>query len=324
MNRNRLFGFWMSVGVLGIFAFSAVTLVGCGGRQEAAGGSARAVTADRAPGEFAEAEWQRPAEEPGGEDFYGANSGRTRKLVKSAELHLRVDNPEAAEPPLMEIVEKYGAYTASVRISGNSRRYTIRAPSASYEPLLAELNGIGKILYRTESAEDVTLRYYDLEGRLETKRELLKTFQGYLGKAQNIEEIMTVETRIAELQREIDWTGTELRSLADLVDYATVDLELRGPSALPSAKPALGDRIADLFRSFGDYASVTLVVLTGIVIYGVPGVLILAFLFWLLFGRIGLLRRLWYLAAASHGEREKPRDTDPRLSTVKNGGLKDE
>jgi hypothetical protein len=164
--------------------------------------------------------------------------------------------------------------------------------------MLADLIGMGKLLRRSESAEDVTLKYYDLEGRLATKRELLKTFQSYLGKAGNIEEIMTVEQKIAELQQDIEWTGTQLRNLAHLVDYSTIELEILGPVSVSSySAPTLGERFGELFGSFGEVASGALVVLVGILIYGVPTLLILAALFWILFGRIGLFRKLWRLAA---------------------------
>jgi hypothetical protein len=193
-------------------------------------------------------------------------------------------------------MEKYGAYASSKRFFENSRHYTIRVPEVSFDAFFAELAGMGTVLSRTESVEDVTIRFYDLEGRLATKQELLKTFQNYLGKAQNIDEIMTVEKRIAELQQEIEWTGTEFRALSDLVDYATINLELTGPAAAVSG-PGLGDRITDLFGGFGDVAATTMMVLLGAVVYGLPGLLLLAVLFWLLFGRIGLLRKLWVLAA---------------------------
>jgi hypothetical protein len=42
------------------------------------------------------------------------------------------------------------------------------------------------------------------------------------------------------------------------------------------------------------------VVLVGIVIYGIPVILGAALLFWLLFGRIGLLKKLWRLAAGKN------------------------
>jgi hypothetical protein len=221
---------------------------------------------------------------------------RKRKLVRNAVIRLRVPDPQAAEGPLAAAMEKYGAYASLKRFSENSRHYTIRVPAVSFDDFFAELAGMGKVLSRTESAEDVTVRFYDLEGRLATKQELLKTFQNYLGKAQNIDEIMTVEQRIAELQREIEWTGTEFRALSDLVDYAAIELALTGP-AVSASGPGLRDRITALFGGFGDIASTALVVLLGAVIYGLPGILLLTALFWLLFGRIGLVRKLWALAA---------------------------
>jgi hypothetical protein len=163
---------------------------------------------------------------------------------------------------------------------------------------------MGRLLHRSESTEDLTLRYYDLEGRLETKRELLKTYQSYLGKAKNIEEILAVEAKIAELEDDIDGTGKELRSLANLVDYATVELEIQGPeNTVSPAAPTLGERVAKLFGAFGDFLSTALVFLLGLVVYGIPSLLILALLFWLLFGKIGLLKRLWRLAAGKRVKR---------------------
>jgi hypothetical protein len=110
---------------------------------------------------------------------------------------------------------------------------------------------------------------------------------------------MTVEKRIAELQQEIDWYGAQLTSLSHLIDYATINLELMGLAAeYVYYKPPVKDRIAELFRSFADVASTALVVLVGIFIYGIPAFIVIMLLFWILFGRIGLLRRAWRLAAA--------------------------
>jgi hypothetical protein len=221
-----------------------------------------------------------------------------RKLVYRASISIRVQNPEKADEAVSALMERYGAYASSVNIWENSRRYTIRVPAASYTALLSALDGMGRLLHRSESAEDVTLRYYDLEGRLATKRELLKTYQSYLGRAKNIEEILAVEAKIAELEDDIDGTGKELRSLAGLVDYATVDLDIQGPENTASyAAPTLGERTAGLFGAFGGFLSTVLMILLGIVVYGAPSLLILALLFWLLFGRIGVIKRLLFLAA---------------------------
>jgi len=220
-----------------------------------------------------------------------------RKIVRRADIRVRVDNLETAEISLNDLMEKYGAYAASTSADENSRRYTIRVPSTVYKDFLAGTAGMGKVINRSENAEDVTLRYYDLEGRLGTSKELLKTFQSYLGKAKNIEEILSVERRIAELQSEIDRTGKDLRGLANDVDYSIVQLYMFASAAASTAYPTLLDNIKGLFRGFGEFLSVMAVILIGIVVYGVPIALLLLFFFWLLFGKIGLLKKLWRLAA---------------------------
>ena len=135
------------------------------------------------------------------------------------------------------------------------------------------------------------------------KRELLRTFQSYLTRARNIEEILSVETRIAELQNDIEGTAVQLRYLSNRIDYATIDLNLLGPvSASQSQGLTLGERIKGLFGNFGDFLSTVAIVIIGIIIFGIPLVIICAILFWLLFGKVGLLKKLWGLVKGKKKE----------------------
>ena len=222
-----------------------------------------------------------------------------RKLAKSAYLRIRVENLDAADASVTGLLQKYDAYAASTVVEENSRTYSLRVPAPRYDAFLAEMNGMGRLLTRSENTEDVTLRYYDLEGRLETKKELLKTFQSYLGKAKTIEEILAVEARISELQYDIEGTGKQFRNLANRVDYAIIDLHLIGPvAAAQNRSETLGERLKRMFGGFVDFLSGVVGAIVGIVIYGIPTLLLVFFFFWLLFGRIGLLRRLWRLVRA--------------------------
>jgi len=217
-----------------------------------------------------------------------------QKLVKRASVRIRVENLEAADAAITGLLRTYGGYAASTNIEESSRSYSLRVPAQYYDIFLSDMNGMGRLVRRSESTEDVTLRYYDLEGRLATKRELLKTFQSYLGRANSIDEILAVEARIADLQYDIEGTGIQLRNLANRVDYANIDLTLLGPATASSYKSeTVGERLKKLFLSFGGFLSTTLVVFIGIIIFGVPIILLLCLLFWLLFGRVGLLKKLW-------------------------------
>jgi hypothetical protein len=254
---------------------------------------------------------------------------KSRKLVKTATIEIRADRSllddegkiTGAVEKIDELLNAYSAYAGRSVVYENSLNYTIRVPGNSYEAMLSGLSVLGKVTSRTETAEDVTLNYYDLSGRLATKQALLQTFRSYLVKAQTIEDIMSVETRIAELQNEIDWLGTELAELSNLVDYATINLILRSPQAATGY--TLGDRIADLFESFGDAASGALVVILGIVIFGIPLIVVFLAVFWLLFGRIGLLKKAFRLAAGSSPYKAGVKSgSDPGAGSISDTGSK--
>jgi hypothetical protein len=239
---------------------------------------------------------ERPEEMNDTDSSAGNFADAERKLVKRASVSIRVDNLAVADDSVTALLKKFDAYAASTNIEENSRFYSLRVPANYYDVFLAETNGMGRLLNRYENTEDVTLRYYDLEGRLATKKELLKTFQSYLGKANSIEEILSVEKRISELQYDIEGTGIQLRNLANRVDYATVDLQLLGPVTSASYRGlTFGERVKQLFGGFGGFLSTVGMVLIGIVIYGIPILLILGLLFLLLFGKIGIFKKLWRL-----------------------------
>jgi len=237
------------------------------------------------------------AELAGADNTISANmSEMERKLVKRADVRIRVENLETADASVSSLMDKYDAYAASTYISENSHSYSLRVPSPVYELFLAEMNGMGRLIHRSENTEDVTVRYYDLEGRLNTKKELLRTFQAYLRRANNIEEILKVEARIAELQYDIEGTGQQLRQLANRVDYATIELNLLGPAAVAQRRSVtFGEQIKQMFSGFGGFLSGVGIAIIAIVIYGIPVLLLVVLFAWLFFGRIGLVRKLWQL-----------------------------
>jgi hypothetical protein len=270
------------------------------GNENYAIAESRAYDGERASPRAAKATAELAYEEAGvagDSDSLSANyPDAERKLIKRANISVRVENLDTAEDSVNALLKKYDAYAASSNILENSRYYSLRVPANYYDVFLAETGGMGRLINRYENTEDVTLRYYDLEGRLATKKELLKTFQAYLGKAKTIEEILSVEARISDLQYEIEGTGIQFRNLANNIDYATIDLNLFGPvTSNPNQGLTFGERVKQLFGGFGGFLSTVAMVLLGIVIYGIPIILLLGLLFLIFFGKIGLAKKLWRL-----------------------------
>jgi hypothetical protein len=271
--------------------FLAFSLVLAGCSKSGGYSTARAVVAEN---EYQRLEVADESIEPFGENAQKIQETAIRKLITSSNLQIRMENLDSGVNKLNKIMDKYDTYASSISVYENSRYFTLRVPAIKYQNFLDEITELGKIIRFNETTEDVTLRYYDLESRLNTKRELIVTFQNYLGRANNIEEILSVEKRIAELQAEIDDAGRQFRLLNDLIDYSTINLELLGPvSANNYERETISEKIKNLMAGFSGYVSTIIVVLLGIIIYGIPAIIILLLIFWLFFGKIGILKKLF-------------------------------
>ncbi|MDR2468226.1 MAG: DUF4349 domain-containing protein [Spirochaetaceae bacterium] len=228
----------------------------------------------------------------------GMHEETSQKFIATAYLELKTADFERSTSSLNELMGKYGAHSSAITIHENSKNYTLKVPVQEYKLFLEELLAIGKIIRLRETTEDVSRQYYDLESRLNARKTLLKTYIGYLEKTKNIEEILAVEEKIAELQAEFDDTGQQFRNLNNAIDYLTVQLELLGPvSAGNYNRETSTERIRWLISGFGNYLSIILVVLVGIVIYGIPALIILFALYFLLLGRIGLLKKIYNIVS---------------------------
>ena len=257
-----------------------------------------------------------PARQSGNQEAIQIESSSplvARKLIKQANLRIEADssyvdsegNLSGVNQKVDEMIKRYGAYIESSKSDEDTARFTIRVPEVFYETLIAGISALGKTLSRTETAEDVTVKYYDLEGRLNTKKTLLGTFQGYLSRTTSIDDIMKVEARISELQNEIDWLGNQLTRLGNLVDYATVELTIFTSHYTPPRSETLGERINQLFSGFGAFASNVLVGILWIFIYLVPIIVICLVAYWLLFGKIGILKKAFRSATGNNTTRKK-------------------
>ncbi|MDR1147183.1 MAG: DUF4349 domain-containing protein [Spirochaetaceae bacterium] len=222
------------------------------------------------------------------------------KFITSSNLQVRIENLEYAVSKLKELMQKYSAYASLINTHDNLSKYTLKVPAEKYNSFLEELVAIGKIIMYSETTEDITMNYYDLESRLSTKQELVKTYQNYLAKAKNIDEILKVEKEIGQIQAEIDKVGKQIRIYDNLIQYSTIQLELLGPVPVDNQnKITLGHRINGLMSGLDNYFATILIIILGIVVYGIPAIIILFLLYFIFFGKIGLLKRIYRRTAST-------------------------
>ena len=207
-----------------------LSLAACGGSKSAEF-TAEAPAADMA----------YPMAPTEAEEYLGFDSGSTasgggaayptgQKLIRTAQMNLETTDFEKAVQGLTDLTEQMGGYfeSSSVgkRSNGRWADYTVRVPAAKYQAFLDQAGELCHETWRDTQQEDISERYYDTQGRLKTQQIKLERLQALLAKAENMEDIITIESAISETEQMIDDLSGTLRHYDGQVDYATVSISL--------------------------------------------------------------------------------------------------
>ena len=221
-----------------------------------------------------------------------------RKLIRTGDVSIQVQSLSDTRAATESWVKSFDGYISNSSENSRSLSITVRIPSEHFDQAMSHASGMGKIESKTVKSNDVTDEFYDLQGRIKTKQILLERYQNYLRQATKIDDILSVEASINEVTAELESMQGRMNRLASQVDFSTIHISAVLPPkkteegfALPNTKSqfiALVGNIAGFFNGllfFVLYA----------VIFGVPIVLLAAGFWWLCFGKLGLVRRLFAL-----------------------------
>ncbi len=111
------------------------------------------------------------------------------------------------------------------RVSGYKRfETTVRIPTASFQTFLDRASTIGHLRSSSSYVDNITQSYYSTKAYLDSYKAQLEVLQGMYDKAFTIEEMITIESRIAEVQAQINRLTTDIQSMDRDVAYSTVHL----------------------------------------------------------------------------------------------------
>lgn len=183
---------------------------------------------------------------------------KEQKIIRTARMKLSTGQFDADYDAILSRVASLGGRVQSTSLQ-NSRRgslrtvyLTLRIPAARFDQAIASFKGVGSLVSFNESAEDVSERYYDAAGRLNTQQLKMERLQALLAKAQSVEDLIAIESAISDTQLEIDQLTGSLQGMDSRVADATLDLTLSELSSAQTAQnkeETLPERIASGMRA---------------------------------------------------------------------------
>ena len=160
---------------------------------------------------------------------YGAVQQTQRKLVRSADLSIRTNAFDDALTHVQDQLSVMGGYIENLYQYGETTRHislNMRVPSEKLDEFLLSLEGTGKVTNRSESTVDMTTEYTDNEARLKTLYEKRDRLNELMKQAENVSDLIEIESAIADTQYQIDSFETSQRSIDRQVDMSAVNLTL--------------------------------------------------------------------------------------------------
>ncbi len=152
-----------------------------------------------------------------------------KKIIVTGNLNVETLDFDNVLNILEANVKKYGGYIqgSSTSSNRNDRRYydaCIRIPAESYNEFLNATKENVNVIFYSENTDDITEKYTDIQARINSlKAEEAKVLEFY-DKANNLEELMSVESRLTDIRYEIDSLETKIKNYDLLVNYSTLNI----------------------------------------------------------------------------------------------------
>ncbi len=228
----------LSLAVLVAAALVTAAFVACAGPQGRVAHEAPASPASEAAPD------QGPADDSGQPPTVLDN----RKLIRTVDFDLRVDDTEAAAEQIQALTKEFSGYVASInahrRLKLLHYQITIKVPVGQLDAVVDRIKALAtEVLRENLKTDDVTDRFVDLEARLRSLNATETEIQGLLAESRSrghkVEDIMAIYDQLTEIRTRIEQLQAKLNSLDNLTTFSTVNLKLTPTEA---AKPIIADR----------------------------------------------------------------------------------
>lgn len=261
-----------------------------------------------------------PASMENGKDLSTTTGGSqtnvptNQKLIRTVHMEAETDDLDILLSNVENRVAALGGYIEHRQVyNGSQSEYrrirnaslTIRIPAPQLDAFVSHVTENANIVSTNESAEDVTLTYVEVEGRVTALQTQQARLLELLAQAETMEDLLTIERELTDVRTELEQMQSKLRLYDNLVDYGTVHLsvqEVKEYTQVQEEEPTFWERISEGFNesmeNVGEGALNALILFITSIPYFLPLIIVTAITL------IILRFTVW--------RKKKPKDTDKK------------
>lgn len=183
-----------------------------------------------------------------------ATDETAQKIVYNADLSMESTDFNAARDALLAAADANDAWLEYSSVSGTEKdhdRYayfTVRVPVENYRAFLSDVGEAGSVLNLSESAQNITSSYIDVQARLSALEAQRDRLNELADQAETTADLLEIESQLSDVQYQLESYTQQLRNMDTQVSYSTVDISLNEVATLTPTGTSFGEKIADAFK----------------------------------------------------------------------------
>ena len=195
------------------------------------------------------------------------------KLIYTCYLTIQTTTFDDTVDTVHGLISRFGGFIASETRNDNdsswyrtgyvktgatlSEKLTIRVPAENYHAFLDALEGNGKIISQDMYVENISRQYSDTETTIKSLETQEQRLLDMMAQCETVEDMITVEARLSEVQNELKMYRNRLSSMDTDVSYSTITMNIYEvleytPDKEPVKVQTFGDRLRNTLKETGE------------------------------------------------------------------------
>ena len=166
-----------------------------------------------------------------------------RDIIYRGTVSVQASDVDAAVREAVSIVQGSGGivFGQQVRSSPEPLSYlTFKVEPSHFMQILERLAGVGELIDKQITADDVTERIVDFRSRIATAEASVLRLRDLLESAPDLENVALIERELLQRETDLETLRGRLRTLTDQVSLATIDMTIL---QVPEPVPETGIRV---------------------------------------------------------------------------------
>ena len=194
------------------------------------------------------------------EDILEGSLQSQGKIIKNGIIQMETLNFDEAVENILSKTNNMGGYVQSSNTSGRrievksyeesrSGEFILRIPKTKFDSFISDIGNLGSITNQQISTEDVTAAYFDTQAHLKSLNIQEERLLELLKKTGELKDIIALEKELSNVIYEIESLTGSLKKWDNLIDFCTLNINLREVHKIKENPISFGEKIVNGFTN---------------------------------------------------------------------------